>query len=122
MGHLVIDTIGPVAERHGLAAARLQHSDDVIWCTAAADVAFVDGDRSDELDDPALCVDLWVYVDQRRRTIAVDIEGRGLHEHLTGSSHWNPADPVPLAEVLDESLSLVAVRIDLWFDAIIVGR
>ena len=121
VGQLVIDSLGPVAERHGLVPARPQHSDDVIWCTAAAAVAFVGDDRRDEPDDPAWCVDLWVHVDQRRRTIAVDIEGRGLHEHLTGSSHWNSSDPVPLAETLDEALALVAVRIDHWFDAIIVG-
>jgi len=117
----VIDAIGQVAARHGLAAASPPDSDDVVWCTTTDDVSLVDDERCDS-SDPAPCVDLWVHVDQRRREIAVDFEGRGLHEHLTGTTHWDGADPFPLAGDLDRSLALLAGHIDRWFGAIIQRR
>jgi hypothetical protein len=117
VGRGIIATAGPIAERHGLTPADPQVGDSVIWCSPAVEVRLHD---RDDADDPHACVDLWVDVDRRRRVIAVDLEGNGLAEFVSGRSHWDGPIEIDLANDLSESLTIVAEHLDRMCDAVIV--
>lgn len=99
--------LSPVVVSHAITQRPQPQGDSVVWCSQARTI---DQDADD--GDPGWCTDLWVYLDQRARTIAVSLEGHGLAEHVTGRSHWNVPIVVDLAEDLDDALSMIASRLD----------
>lgn len=123
VGNQVITALGPTIERHGVTAASPQLDDSVVWCSAASDVQLIerpgDGIDADE-HDPGRCVDLWVHVDQAARTVAVDFEGNGLAEFVTGRRHFDGPLEVELADSLDDALAILATHVDRLCDAVIV--
>jgi hypothetical protein len=61
-----------------------------------------------------------VHLDRSGRTIAVDLEGHGLAEHVTGRTHWDGPIAVDLADDLDDALAALAELLGLLCDAVIV--
>lgn len=96
----------PIVASHGIDELPQPQGDSVVWCSSARVVG------SDDGGDPAWCTDIWVHVDQSARTIAVDVEGHGLAEHVTGRTHWDGPVLVDLASDLDEALAVLAGHLD----------
>jgi hypothetical protein len=115
----VVAALGPTIERHGISPAHPQQGDDTVWCSPAAAVGAV-GQDDEYRGDPRACTDLWVYVDPAAQTIAVDLEGHGLAEFVTGRRHWDGPIAIDLADDLDASLEIVAGHVDRLCDAVIV--
>jgi hypothetical protein len=115
LGTHAATVLDPVVVAHGIDAPPQPQGDSVVWCSSARVI-----DRDDNPGDPGWCTDLWVHIDRSGRTIAVDLEGHGLAEHVTGRTHWDGPIAVDLADDLDDALAALAELLGLLCDAVIV--
>ncbi len=94
--------------------------DSVIWCTSTDELRTTGQDPSAH-DAPYTCTDLNVYVDRANRTVAVDFDGHGLAEFITGRSHWDGPIAVDLSDDLDVALGRVATHLDRLCESVIIA-